>query len=201
MSEEDIIRKKTQYGLNHDIADGILSDLNGEQSQYFNYNKKINDVHKFLYYNKETPTKNYDTILDRLKNPIIYSVQLNPEIERYQALNNWLGEAYQLTSVGTFIAHPGDAKASTIYNYEYRNFGQQVKRNVSHTATKHREVQNSIKGIRSKVRIAIITDAENSYITFKGDFGTNVEVHNGATFYNGSMVDLDNNSLGADAMG
>jgi hypothetical protein len=201
MSEEDIIRKKAQYGLNHDIADGILSNLKGEQSQYFDYNEKINDVYKFLYYNKETPTKNYDSILDRLKNPIIYSVQLNPEIERYQALNNWLGEAYQLTSVGTFIAHPGDAKASTIYNYEYRNFGQQVKRNVSHTATKHREVQNSIKGIRSKVRIAIITDAENSYITFKGDFGTNVEVHNGATFYNGSMVDLDNNSLGADAMG
>jgi hypothetical protein len=28
-----------------------------------------------------------------------------------------------------------------------------------------------------------------------------VDVHNGATWYNGTMVDLDNNSLGADAMG
>lgn len=130
-----------------------------------------------------------------------FNIQLNPEIERYHALNNWLGEAFQLTTVGTFIAHPGNNKASTIYNYEYRNFGQQVKRNVSHTATKHREMQNSLKGIRSRIRIAIITDAEDSYITFKGDYGTDLETHNGATFYNGTMVNLDNNSLGADAMG
>ena len=132
---------------------------------------------------------------------IEFNIRLNPEIERYHALNNWLGESFQLTTVGTFIAHPGDNNASTIWNYEYRMFGQQVKRNVSHTATKHREVQNSLKGIRNKIRIAIMTDAEDSYITFKGDYGTNVETHNGATFYNGTMVSLDNNSLGADAMG
>jgi hypothetical protein len=36
-----------------------------------------------------------------------------------------------LTSVGTFISHPGNKDATTIYNYEYGNFGQQVKRNVS----------------------------------------------------------------------
>jgi hypothetical protein len=47
-----------------------------------------------------------------------------------------------LTSVGSFIAHPGNNKATSIFNYEYGHFGQQVKRNVSHTATKHREVQN-----------------------------------------------------------
>jgi hypothetical protein len=61
-----------------------------------------------------------------------------------------------LTSVGTFISHPGNKDATTIYNYEYGNFGQQVKRNVSQTATKHREVQNSLKGIRQKLRIAFV---------------------------------------------
>jgi hypothetical protein len=61
-----------------------------------------------------------------------------------------------LTSVGTFISHPGNNDATTIYNYEYGNFGQQVKRNVSQTATKHREVQNSLKGIRQKLRIAFV---------------------------------------------
>lgn len=205
MSEEDIIRKKAQYGLNLDIKDGIIGDLGLNpfgKSEYFDFDSTINKVSEFINSNPQTiEEEKLNKIKERLNQPIIYSIQLNPEIERYQALNNWLGEAYQLTTVGTFIAHPGDANASTIYNYEYRNFGQQVKRNVSHTATKHREVQNSIKGIRNKVRIAIITDAENSYITFKGDYGNDVEVHNGATFYNGSMVDLDNNSLGADAMG
>jgi hypothetical protein len=45
-----------------------------------------------------------------------------------------------LTSAGSFIAHPGNNKATSIFNYEYGHFGQQVKRNVSQTATKHREV-------------------------------------------------------------
>jgi len=126
MSDEDINRKKAEYQLEWDLRSGILSELEKDIliDDYFNYNDKINEVYKYLYYNKENVTENYEKILDRLENPITYSVQINPEIERYHALNNWLGEAYQLTSVGTFIAHPGDPKASTIYNYEYRNFGQ-----------------------------------------------------------------------------
>lgn len=202
MSEEDIKRKKAQYQLNWDINDATLSELNGETSEYFDFDNTLNEyVIPFINSNQDIEEEKLNKIKERIESNINYSIQLNPEIERYQALNNWLGESYQLTSVGTFIAHPGDNNASTIYNYEYRNFGQQVKRNVSHTATKHREVQNSLKGIRQSIRIAIMTDAEDSYITFKGDYGTNVETHNGATFYNGTMVDLDNNSLGADAMG
>jgi hypothetical protein len=48
---------------------------------------------------------------------------INPEIERYHSLNNWLGEAYMLTTAGTFISHPGNNNATTIYNYEYGNYG------------------------------------------------------------------------------
>jgi len=50
--------------------------------------------------------------------------------------------------------------------------------------------------------MTFIGDEKDSAITFKGDYKSDeIAVHNGATFYNGTMVDLDNNSLGADAMG
>jgi hypothetical protein len=63
-------------------------------------------------------------------------------------------------------------------------------------------MQNSLKGIRKKLRIAMINDEKNSSITFKGDYDKKgIKVHDGGTFYNGTMVNLDNNSLGADAMG
>ncbi len=131
-----------------------------------------------------------------------FNIEINPEIERYLTLNNWIYESYMLTSAGSFIAHPGNNKATSIFNYEYGHFGQQVKRNVSQTATKHREVQDSLKGIRNKVRMAIVEDERDSYITLKGDYGARgIKVHDGATWYNGTMNQLSNNSLGADAMG
>ena len=202
MSEEDIINKQAQYQLNKDINKALFNELKtGKPSEF--YKRNLNKVVEYLNSQKENiEEERFNKIQDRINNPIKYSIQLNPEIERYQALNNWLGEAFQLTSVGTFIAHPGDNNATTIFNYEARMFGQQVKRNVSHSAELHREAQNSLKGIRQSARIAILTDAFDSYITFKGDYDKKgVETHNGATFYNGTMVDLDNNSLGADAMG
>ena len=197
LSEEDIKIKKAKYQMNLDINIAITDELDGDTPD-FDYNEQLKTLQKYLEDNPES--EQAEKIKNRINSSI--NIQLNPEIERYQALNNWLGESYQLTSVGTFISHPGDNNASTIYNYEYGNFGQQVKRNVSHTATKHREVQNSLKGIRRKLRMTFIGDEKDSAITFKGDYKSDeIAVHNGATFYNGTMVDLDNNSLGADAMG
>ena len=195
LTKEQILEEKVKWGLESDLNLAILSEIKGESSE-FEYDKRRKYIEKNLENNDEN-----SEIFKRL-NSNGYSIQINPEIERYQTLNNWLGESYMLTSVGTFIAHPGDKNAKTIYNYEYGNFGQQVKRNVSQTATKHREVQNSLKGIRSKLRIAFIDDEKDSSITFKGDYDSKgIKVHDGATWYNGTMVDLDNNSLGADAMG
>jgi hypothetical protein len=70
-----------------------------------------------------------DIVKERLSSQ--YSIELNPEIEKHNALNQWLGESYNLTSVGSFIAHPGNSRAFSIFNYDESQYGQQVKRQVS----------------------------------------------------------------------
>lgn len=189
----DIIDQQARAYITSLIAKNSLS----KNAKFLHDYKLVTDSITTLNENDENDKK----LINSINSPD-YSIQINPEVERYHALNNWLGESYMLTSAGTFISHPGDNNARTIFNYEYGNFGQQVKRNVSQTATKHREVQNSLKGIRTKLRIAFIEDEKDSALTFKGDYSrTGIKVHDGATYYNGTMVDLDNNSLGADAMG
>ena len=144
--------------------------------------------------------KDLDSIKERQS--LQYSIELNPEIEKHNALNQWIGESYNLTSVGSFIAHPGNSKASSIFNYEESQYGQQVKRQVSQTASKHREMQNSLYGIGEKLKFFIVEDERDSVITYGGLYkkgGT--KPYDGATFYNMFMIPLDNNSLGADAMG
>ena len=141
-----------------------------------------------------------DIVKERLSSQ--YSIELNPEIEKHNALNQWLGESYNLTSVGSFIAHPGNPDVNSIFNYEESQYGQQVKRQVSQTASKHREMQNSLYGIGEKLKFFVVEDERDSVITYSGLYkkgGT--KPYDGATFYNMFMNVLDNNSLGADAMG
>lgn len=131
-----------------------------------------------------------------------YSLTINPEIERHNVLNIWLNESFQITSVGSFIAHPAKSNLPSIHQYENQQVGQQIKRNVSHTAAKHREVQNTLQGIRKTLRLAIIRDEEDSIITYNGFYDKGATTpYDGASFYNMFMMFLDNNSLGADAMG
>jgi hypothetical protein len=63
-------------------------------------------------------------------------------------------------------------------------------------------MQNSLYGIGEKLRFFIVEDERDSVITYGGLYkkgGT--KPYDGATFYNMFMNVLDNNSLGADAMG
>lgn len=202
LSKEEKIRRKAEYQLEWDINQSIMAEITKGSEESIGYNEYLdyNENYNYILNNLEDNNDN-KKVIARLKSQGI-DIIINPEIERYYSLNNWLGESYILTSVGSFITHPGDNNATTIYNYEYGSFGQQVKRNVSQTASKHREVQNSLKGIRKNLRIMIIEDEKDSALTFKGDYDEKgIKTHDGGCWYNGTMVDLDNNSLGADAMG
>jgi hypothetical protein len=64
----------------------------------------------------------------------------------------------------------------------------------------HREELNTLNGIPEDLTIAIIEDAIDYGYNFVGEKGK-IKVYDGATFYCNIMNYLDNNSLGADAMG
>ena len=189
---QEFIDSKSKEELSDYIAKLEINNIVEQSIINSKDNALISDMFKLV--------QDLDVIQERMSSQ--YSIELNPEIEKHNALNQWLGESYNLTSVGSFIAHPGNSSASSIFNYEESQYGQQVKRQVSQTASKHREMQNSLYGIGEKLRFFIVEDERDSVITYGGLYkkgGT--KPYDGATFYNMFMNVLDNNSLGADAMG
>lgn len=189
---QEFIDSKSKEELSDYIAKLEINNIVEQSIINSKDNALISDMFKLV--------KDLDVIQERMSSQ--YSIELNPEIEKHNALNQWIGESYNLTSVGSFIAHPGNSNSSSIFNYEESQYGQQVKRQVSQTASKHREMQNSLYGIGEKLRFFIVEDERDSVITYGGLYkkgGT--KPYDGATFYNMFMNVLDNNSLGADAMG
>lgn len=189
---QEFINSKSKKELSDYIAKLAINDI--VESSI------VNSSDHYLISEMFDLVQDLDVVKERLSSQ--YSIELNPEIEKHNALNQWLGESYNLTSVGSFIAHPGNPNATSIFNYEESQYGQQVKRQVSQTASKHREMQNSLYGISEKLKFFVVDDERDSVITYSGLYkkgGT--KPYDGATFYNMFMNVLDNNSLGADAMG
>ena len=163
--------------------------------------KLLNNYAQAKIDESEKPDMHYQKVLSMLNNNV--DLRINPFIERHNLLNYWIGESYNLTSVGTLVSHPSKGNTgNTINSMLAAMFGQQVKRQVSQTAAKHREVQNNLSGIRDRLRIAIFEDVKGSAYTYSGFKDSAATTpYDGATFENGILRYLDNNSLGADAMG
>ena len=61
---------------------------------------------------------------------------MNPELEKYQVTEYFLSSEYMNATVGTHINHPSGK--GTLKEQESAAWGQQVKRNVSLTASKYK---------------------------------------------------------------
>lgn len=189
-SQEQIEAILLNFSLNNIIEQTIRAEYTGEPS-------RLNILTAQLTSSLVNPS---EEISQRLSTS--YQIEVNPEVARHNALNMWIQESYNLTSVGSFIAHPGNSNSKSIFNYEDSQVGQQIKRQVSQTASKHRELQNSLYGIGPILRYFVVEEDRDSYITYKGDYSkSGIKADDGATYYNMCMDILDNNSLGADAMG
>ena len=126
---------------------------------------------------------------------------MNPHLEKYQAIDFILSQEYVLSSVGTHINHPYKPKpGKTLIEKESEVWGQQVKRNVSMTASKHKFVTTSLDGIRGKIRAAVIEDDKDVVFAITGKHDS-VKPFDGATFCSGITNYLENNSLGGDHAG
>ena len=130
--------------------------------------------------------------------PDNFSIEINPEISKHNLYDFYLGEEFVLATTGTYVAHP--AKSDDIIQREAEQFGQAVKRYVAYTASIHREEPNALNGIPEELTYAIIEDDTDMSYNFIGESGRD-KPFDGATYMNILMNYLDNNSLGADAMG
>lgn len=126
------------------------------------------------------------------------SIEIHPELKRYQAFDYWMSQTYMNVSVGTHLNHPG--KGSSLKEMESQAWGQQVKRNVSLSASKHLFAQNLLDGIRDRYTIAIIEDDKDVVSNIFGQVGS-AKPFDGATFCSIVTNYLENNSLKGDMAG
>lgn len=135
----------------------------------------ISNFHKFI-------TNNADII------------QLNPLIEKYNALDYLFTQEFMNTTVGSFVAHPNKTKSLDVIEQESGHFQAQHKRNVSMTAAMHEFQLNLLNGIPSTYNLAVIDDIKDKQGTITGLLN-GIKPFDGATFVNPFVVILENNSL------
>lgn len=124
---------------------------------------------------------------------------MNPDLQLYQSIDYMLSQEHVNSVVGTHLNHP--AKGGTLIEQESTAWGQQVKRNVSMTASKHKFITTSLDGILSTARIAVVEDDKDFVCSVTGETSDDVKPFDGATFGNGILNYLENTSLKGDKAG
>lgn len=126
------------------------------------------------------------------------TIEIHPDLKKYQALDYWLTQEYMNMSVGTHLNHPASGK--TLIEQESKAWANQVKRNVSMTAAKHVFAQNVLTGIRPKYKACVIEDDSDSVSTIHG-VEAKQKYTDGATYNSGVTNYLENFSLQGDKAG
>jgi hypothetical protein len=123
---------------------------------------------------------------------------MNPHLEKYQAIEFLLGQEYMNATLGTHLNHPGFG--ANLKEIEAASWGAQVKRNVSMTASKYRFTLDSITGIKSTIRVAVIEDDKDIVYNIFGRVDK-AKPFDGATLCSITSNYLENNSLGSNRAG
>lgn len=190
-----ILGRFTFNGTTYNITSNTQA---GRIAKYIMYTPKKED---YAYINFEQFL--YD--LDALQQP--YSINLNERFKEFNAMHYLFSQEFVTACVGTHLAHPAKFSFRDYQNptklelswEENARFNAQSKRHVSFTATMHEFQLNQLNGIPSRYNIAIIDDIIDTVSNVLGDAGGDSgtwPVHDGATFVNPFLIDLENNSLG-----
>lgn len=124
--------------------------------------------------------------------------EINPHLEKYQAIEFLLGQEYMNATLGTHLNHPGFG--ANLKEIEAASWGAQVKRNVSMTASKYRFALDSITGIKNTIRVAVIEDDKDIVYNIFGRIDK-AKPFDGATLCSITSNYLENNSLGSNRAG
>jgi hypothetical protein len=122
-------------------------------------------------------------------------------LQKFNAMHFMVSQQYIISDVGTHLNHPGVKNLGQgLQAFESLCWAQQVKRNVTQTASKHEFNLNYLHTLPENVNIAIITNLKDKVYNI---YGTEEEVFNddGAMYVCGITNNLENLSLGSDAVG
>lgn len=123
--------------------------------------------------------KTYSAYMD-IMSRLGCSVELNPDISKFNAVNTFLGESYTITGVGDNFNHPVKKwdKINSLLEYAAKATYAQIKRNVQFTTTVHLLNTDTLSGPRSEAIVAPIEDMSNTVSSFSG-VRTNIKPHDG----------------------
>jgi len=107
-----------------------------------------------------------------------------------------MGEEFTCATVGTFANHPfkNNPFKTDVRYIEAEQYGQETKRTVTISSSKHAYARGLINGIKRRYTVAVAEDLKDAVYNVYGkkDSATPLD---GATFGNTLTANLENNSL------
>lgn len=187
-----MILAKIKYPNSRVLDISSISDFRG-----LTYTKNVNGQPKLINYTSSAFDLNEYLTLNNA------TLELHPELSAFNTLQYLFGEEYIISTVGTHYNHDGKKSVnSDDFDVEEAfRFAAARKRAVSQTATVHSFMRNSLNGVQSRYRIAVLGDIKADTWNIQGMEEDGVKPFDGATFVEPSQVWLENNSLKADVAG
>ena len=114
-------------------------------------------------------------------------VEFNPALIKFNATDFLITQEFMLSTVGTHLNHPG--------KLDFAKWMQQVKRNVSLTASKHKGQLRQLDGLYDMCTVCVVKDDKDVVFNVTGK-QDKAKPWDGSTYVNGYTSYLENNSLG-----
>lgn len=186
------------------------AQLDGDEDRVKDYEEYIENIKTRLERSILNINKHYDNLKalgEKVKvnkgKKIKYNstkVIINPLLQKFNELSYVFGQEFTNAVVGSYINHSGGKNISNIVEYQSKQFQQQVKRNVTLSASKHSFLLNTLEGLSNTVKAALVTNTQDLVSTILGDIAK-VFDYDGALFTSGITNYLENKSLKGDSVG
>lgn len=123
-----------------------------------------------------------------------YTIEVNPELSKFNWIDYFIGQSYEISSVGDNFNHPVKGQVNNDMELDAFATYAQIKRNVSQTTTIKPWVVDHLNSIPRVINVAPVEDISNSVSSFSGMF-KNISPHDGISFMSPTAVYLFNNGL------
>ena len=190
-----------------DIADTLY-----KEGVIFNVNNTTSPEIEFLKDQFKDPNGNFEWV-DENGN-IIWAKKVvdslgietkipNPFLLEWNVMGSVISEQFKYATVGTSVNHAakGSFKENEIHLMNAARINTQTKRSSALTATMDQLTLQSLNGVPSKVKVAVLDEILDTQSNLSGDINDEVNVHDGATYGSPFFAYLVNNSLGEAAAG
>ena len=197
LSEEELKEITDNYIINSDSnkwKERYISSLIGKKLD------TITNIKSFIKNNgleelSDLLTKEYSTNSE-------YTLEINPELQRYNTLGYLFSEETLNSTVGSSVNHEVKSYTENLQLLGAIESAAQTKRNVAETGSKNQYTRGNIKGMNPTMRIAVMEDMRAGVSTVNGIQSKGaIKPMDGATIGNYSTRQQERFSLGSQSSG